>query len=67
MTLLYSLNNISSLPFFMKFNSNTYHMKFSSSSQNPKISAKRFVHNKLYQNKFILIILILQIYILKVT
>jgi hypothetical protein len=68
----YYSKNIFSLSFcctknLMKFNSKTCHMKFSSSSYNYKVSAKRFVHNKVYHNKCILIILVLQMYIVKVT
>jgi hypothetical protein len=51
----------------MRLNSKTCRMEFLSSSQNHKVSDKRFLHNKIYHNKFILLILILQMYILKVT
>jgi hypothetical protein len=49
----------------MKFNSKTY--KFLSSSLNHKVNAKSYVHNNFYHSKFILIIFLLQIYILKFT
>jgi hypothetical protein len=42
---------------YMKFNSKTCRMKFSSSSQNRKVSAIRFVYNKIHHIMFILIFL----------
>jgi hypothetical protein len=62
------LKNMSSMPFYCK---KTYEVQFEnmshevlSSSQKYKVSAKIFIHNKVYHNKFILIILVLQIYVL---
>jgi hypothetical protein len=51
----------------MKFKLKTYCMKFSSSSQNHRVSVKRFVHTKVCHCKLILIISLVQTYILKVT
>jgi hypothetical protein len=43
----------------------TSRMKFQSSSLNGKVSGKSFVYNKVYYNKFIVIIFVIQLYILK--
>jgi hypothetical protein len=51
----------------MNYNSKIYHMKFSSSSQNHKVSAKIFMNNKFYHDKFILTIFLLETCILNVT
>jgi hypothetical protein len=69
MTLSYYSKNMSSILFYYK---KTYKVQFEdmshdvlSSSHKRKLSAKIFVHNKVYHNKFILIIiLVLQMYVL---
>jgi hypothetical protein len=49
----------------MTFTLKTCRIEIPSTSQNHRVSTKMFKHNKVYHSKFILIIFILEIYILK--